>query len=281
MCVGIDLAKEGLDLGIRSSGECLAFRRDGAGIAALAERLRSAGPALVVLDATGGFEVTVAAGPAGAGLPVAVVDPAQIRAVARAVGRLAKTARLDAEIIARFAEGVRPAARPLPGPEAQAPADLVLRRRQLVEMIGRENYRRRQARSDRLRRGVDRILAARRPNRPPSTATSTTGSGGAPAWRAARNPITSVPGIAPVTARTLIAELPELGTIDRRRPAGFAEGQDRAALTEVRHKPAVRDPYTRLRARRRPSKAALVAAIRKLPTILNAILRDRKPWQDA
>jgi transposase len=321
MFVGIDVSKERLDVHARPSGESFALPRDGAGIAALAERLRSAGPVLVVLEATGGFEVTVAAGLAGAGLPLAVVNPAQIRAFARAVGRLAKTDRLDAEVIARFAEAVRPEARPVPGPEAQALAELVVRRRQLVEMIGMENNRRRQAHSDRVRRGVARILSALQAELADLDRDIDDRIKGSPAWRAAENLLTSVPGIGPITARTLIAELPELGTIDRRRLAalvgvapvnrdsGAMRGHRAIAggradvrrvlyilrrafaaplarrslltLTAVRHNPAVRDLYTRLRGRGRPAKAALVAAIRKLLTILNAIIRDQKPWQNA
>lgn len=307
MFVGIDVAKVRLDVHIRPSGESFSIPRDGAGIAALAERLRAAAPALIVLEATGGFELTVAAGLAGAGLPLAVVNPAQIRAFARALGRLAKTDRLDAEIIARFADQVRPEPRPVADAQAQALAELVARRRQVVEMIGMESNRRRQARSPTVLKGIERTLAALRAELAELDRELDDQIKGSPVWRAAENLLTSVPGIGPITARTLIAELPELGRIDRRRLAALvgvapvnrdsgamrghraiAGGRTEirnvlfmAALTATRNNPVIRALYARLRQRGRPAKAALVAAIRKLLSILNAILRDQRPWQSA
>jgi transposase len=141
--VGIDVSKDRLDVHLRPSGRAFAVARDGAGIEELLARLRADPPALVVLEATGGFETTVAGAIAGAGLPLAVVNPRQIRDFARATGRLAKTDRLDAEAIALFAERVRPGPRPVPGADTQALAELVARRRQVVEMIGMEQNRRR------------------------------------------------------------------------------------------------------------------------------------------
>jgi transposase len=305
--VGIDVSKDRLDVHVRPSGERFALSRDGAGIADLAERLRAARPTLVVLEATGGFEVTVAAGLAGAGLPLAVVNPAQIRAFARAVGQLAKTDRLDAEIIARFADRVRPEPRPVADEDARALAELVARRRQVVEMIGMESNRRRQATSDRVRKGVDRVLTALQAELADLDRDLDDQIKGSPAWRAAEDLLTSVPGIGPITARTLIAELPELGRIDRRRlaalvgvaPVNRDSGAMRghraiaggradvrnvlfmAALAAIRHNPVIRDLYDRRRRRGRPAKTALVAAIRKLLTILNAIIRDQRPWQSA
>jgi transposase len=305
--VGIDVSKDRLDVHVRPSGESFAVPRDGAGIAALAERLAAARPALVVLEATGGFEVTVAAGLAAAALPLAVVNPAQIRAFARAVGRLAKTDRLDALIIARFADQVRPEPRPIADAQAQALAELVARRRQVVEMIGMESNRQRQARSPKVLKGIDRTLKTLRTELAELDREIDDQIKGSPAWRAAENLLTSVPGIGPITARTLIAELPEPGRIDRRRLAalvgvapvnrdsgamrghraiagGRAEVRNvlyMAALTAARHNPVIRDLYCRLRQRGRPAKAALVAAIRKLLTILNAIIRDQIPWQSA
>lgn len=306
MFVGIDVSKDRLDVHLRPSGESFSVPHDGAGIADMVERLRASDPALIVLEATGGFELTVAAGLAGAGLPLAVVNPAQIRAFARAVGRLAKTDRLDAEIIARFADQVRPAPRPVADAQAQALAELVARRRQLVEMIGMESNRRRQARGQRVRQGIERTLATLRAELAELDRELDDQIKGSPAWRAADDLLTSVPGIGPITARTLIAELPELGRLDRRRlaalvgvaPVNRDSGALRghraiaggrtdvrnvlfmAALTATRHNPVIRALYTRLRARGRPAKAALVAAIRKLLTILNAILRDQRPWQN-
>ena len=145
---------------LRPSAESFAVARDGPGLERLVARLVAAGPELVVLEATGGFEITVAAAIAAGGLPLAVVNPAQIRAFARAIGRLAKTDRLDAELIARFAEQVRPEPRPVPGAQAQILAELVASRRQIVEMIGMESNRRRQARSAKVLGGIEHTLAA-------------------------------------------------------------------------------------------------------------------------
>lgn len=188
--------------------------------------------ALVVLEATGGFEVTVAAALAGAGLPLAVVNPRQIRDVARALGRLAKTDALDAEAIARFAEAVRPAPRPLSGPDAQALAERVARRRQVVEMIGMEKNRARQARGRPVRKRLAAILKALEAQRAALDRDIDTTLRGSPVWQATENLLTSVPGVGDITARTLIAELPELGVLDRRRIAalvGAATAPSRAA----------------------------------------------------
>jgi transposase len=307
MFVGIDVSKDRLDVHLRPSAESFAVTRDGQGLEQLTARLGSVRPELVVLEATGGFEIAVAAAVAAAGLPLAVVNPAQIRAFAKAIGRLAKTDRLDAELIARFAEQVRPAPRPVAGEQARTLAELVARRRQLVEMIGMEGNRRRQARSPKVLKGIERTLAALEAALAELDQEIDGQIKGSSAWRAAEELLTSVPGIGKITARTLIAELPELGRNDRRRlaalvgvaPVNRDSGALRghraiaggratvrnvlymAALAAVRWNPAIRDLYERLRARGRPAKAALVAAMRKLLTILNAILRDQRPWQSA
>ena len=305
MFVGIDVSKDRLDVHVRPSGEAFAVARDGEGLDRLAAKLRALAPELVVLEATGGFEAGVAAAVAGAGLPLAVVNPAQVRAFARATGRLAKTDRLDAALIARFAEQVRPEPRPVASEQAQGLAELVARRRQVVEMIGMEANRRRQARCPKVLRGIERTLAALQTALTELDQEIDGQVRGSPAWRAAEDLLTSVPGVGPITARTLIAELPELGRITRRRiaalvgvaPVNRDSGASRghraiaggrrgvrnvlymAALTAIRRNPAVRAAYERLRGRGTPAKAALVAAMRKLLTILNAVLRDRRPWQ--
>ena len=305
MFVGIDVSKNRLDVHLRPSAASFAVARDGPGLEQLVARLVAAGPELVVLEATGGFEITVAAAIAAAGLPLAVVNPAQIRAFARAIGRLAKSDRLDAELIARFAEQVRPEPRPVLDAQTQILAELVARRRQIVEMIGMESNRRRQARSAKVVRGIARTLAALQAALAELDQEIDGQVRGSPAWRAAEDLLTSVPGIGKITARTLIAELPELGRLDRRRiaalvgvaPVNRDSGAQRghraiaggrsavrhtlymAALTATSWNPAVRALYLRLRGRGRPAKAALVAAMRKLLTILNAIIRDRRPCQ--
>jgi transposase len=219
--VGIDVAKDRLDVHILPSGEAFAVARNGEGLDSLVARLREIVPTLIVLEATGGFEITVAAGIAGAGLPLAVVNPAQVRAFARATGRLAKTDRLDAELIAHFAEAVRPEPRPLASEAAQGLAEMVARRRQLVEMIGMERNRQRTARSPKVLKGIVRTLKALETALAAIDCEIDDEVRGSPAWRATEDLLTSVPGIGRITARTLIAELPELGGIDRGRPAAL------------------------------------------------------------
>ena len=257
-----------------------------------------------MLEATGGFEITVAAAIAGASLPLAVVNPVQIRAFARAVGRLAKTDRLDAEIIALFAERIRPEPRPLPDADARELAEIVARRRQIIEMIGMESNRQKQARHPKVLHGISTTLAALQA----ALTTLDQDLDGlirrSPAWRATEDLLTSLPGVGRITARTLIAELPELGQLTRRRiaalvglaPVNRDSGQMRglrgiaggrtsvrnalfmASLTAIRFCPPVRDIYQRLRSRGKPAKVALIAAAHKLLTILNAIIRTEKPW---
>ncbi len=306
-CVGIDVSKDRLDAHIRPSGEAFAVARDGKGLEQLVERLAAVDVSLVVVEATGGFETTVAAALAGAGLPLAVVNPRQIRDFARALGKLAKTDAIDAEVIALFAEKVRPEARPLASQEARALGELVVRRRQIVEMIGMEANRRRQAAAKRLVKKIDRHLAFLEKELADVDADIDSGVRASPVWREKEDLLTSVPGVGAVTARTLIAELPELGQLDRRKLAALVgvapfnrdSGKWRghrmigggrtsvrnalymAALAATRWNPVIRAAYRRLVARGRPKKVALVACLRRLLTILNAILRDKTPWQTA
>ena len=305
--VGIDVSKKTLDIHILPENERLQVPRDAAGLNGLTQHLRSLSPELVVLEATGGFEIVVAAALAGAGLPVVVANPAQIGAFARALGRLAKTDRLDAEVIALFAERVRPEVRPLADAQTAQLAELVGRRRQLVEMLGMEGNRRRQARHPKVLRGIEKTIAALQAALTDLDQEIDDTMRGSPAWRAVEDLLTSVPGVGPITARTLIAELPELGQLSRRRVAalvgvapinrdsgthrgirGIAGGRGSvrrvlymATLVAVRYNPAIRAIYERLRNGGRPAKVALIAASRKLLTILNAILREKTPWQSA
>ena len=304
---GIDVSKDRLDVHLRPSGQGFAVPRDGPGLERLAAELRSLSPALVVLEATGGFEVTVAAALAGAGLPLAVGNPRQIRDFARATGRLAKTYRLDAEAIALFAERVRPEARPVAGAEAQGLAELVARRRQIVEMIGMEANRRRQARSASVARTIAatlRVLEAQLADLDRDIDGAVRAS---PVWRDADDLLRSVPGIGPVASRTLIAEMPELGRLDRRgaaalvgvapvnRDSGRMRGHRAiaggrtavrnvlfmATLSAIRWNPVLKAHYAQLTARGRPKMVAIVACMRRLLAILNAILRTGRPWQTA
>ena len=305
--VGIDVSKDRLDVHLRPSGRAFAVARDGAGIEELLARLRAEPPALVVLEATGAFEITVAGAVAGAGLPLAIANPRQIRDFARATGRLAKTDRLDAEAIALFAERVRPEPRPLPDADARALAELVARRRHVAEMIGMEGNRRRQARAP----GVARTIAATLKVLEAQLADLDRGIDGAvrgsPAWRAADDLLRSVPGIGAVASRTLIAEMPELGRLGRReaaaligvaplnRDSGTMRGHGAiaggrasvrnvlfmATLSAIRWNPVLKAHYQQLIRRGRPKKVAIVACMRRLLGMLNAIIRTASPWRAA
>lgn len=303
--VGIDVSKDRLDVHLRPSGEAFAVARNDEGLDSLAPRLAALNPVLVVLEATGGFEITVAAALAGAGLPLVVINPRQIRDFARATGRLAKTDALDAEIIAVFAERVQPVPRALPDQQARALADLVARRRQIVEMIGTESNRRRQVRDKRLAKRIDAHLAWLQRELNHIETDLGTAIRATPAWREKEDLMTAVPGVGPTTARTLLADLPELGSLDRRRIAALvgvapinrdsgamrgrrmiAGGRANvrkvlymATLTAIRRNPPIKALYDRLVQAGRPKKLAITACMRKLITILNAIIRDRSQWK--
>jgi transposase len=305
--VGLDVAKHRLDLHVRPTDETFSCATDEAGLAALVQRVQSLAPTLVVLEATGSYEVPVGAALASAGIPVAVVNPRQIRDFARATGQLAKTDALDARAIALFAEAIQPAARPLATEQAQLLSALVARRRQLVEMVGAESNRRQQARDRRLQRQLDEHLKWLHKALEKLEADLHDTLRSSPVWRERENLLTSVPGIGSTTASALIADLPELGHLDRRRIAALAglapmnrdSGTLRgrrmicggrptvrralymATVAAIRFNPTIATFYRRLVAAGRPPKVALTAAMRKLLTILNAVLRDQRPWQPA
>ena len=302
--VGIDVSKAHLDVHLRPSGETFRLANDPAGLVELVGRLRPLGPALVVLEATGGFERAAVAALAEAGLPVVAVNPRQARDFARALGRLAKTDAIDAAVLAEFAERVRPEVRPLLDAQARLLADLMARRRQLVEMRVAEQNRLHAASDRRLRRGIEEHIAwlDRRLK-------SLDGELGelieaSPVWRAKDELLQGVPGIGPVVSRSLLAEMPELGTLSRQKVAALAGLAPRnrdsgtlrgrrtigggrasvrcalyqAALSAARYNPRVKPLYVRLRAAGKAAKVALIACARKLLTILNAMLRDNRHW---
>ena len=305
--VGVDVAKDRLAVNIQPSGESFDVARDEQGLAELVRRLQPLGVALIALEATGGYEVVAAATLAAAALPVAVINPRQIRDFARATGRLAKTDALDAHIIAVFAATVRPAARPVADAQSRLLGELVARRRQLVEMLGAELNRRRLIEDAALRRRLDahiRWLERALQDLEGDIATTVRSS---PLWRATEDLLRSVPGVGPITAHTLIAELPELGRLGRRkiaalvgvapinRDSGTFRGRRMiaggrapvrhvlymATLSAIRHNTVIAAFYRRLADAGRPGKLAVTAAMRKLLVILNAILRDQRPWQIA
>jgi transposase len=305
--VGIDVSKDRLDVAVRPSGEAFTVERNAAGLERLIERLRILSPYIVALEATGGFETVVVAAVAAAGVPVVVINPAQIRAFARALGQRAKTDPIDADVIARFAEATKPVPRPLPDEATRQLADLVARRRQIIEMIGAERQREKRTALPRLRKSLRRVIGMLEKELAGLDIDIDETVRGTPAWREKEDLLASVPGVGTTIARTLIADLPELGTLSRKQIAALAglapftrqSGQWKgrsfigggrsvvrtalfmAALVAMRHNQTLKGFFQRLRQAGKPKMVALIAVARKLLTILNAMVRDNKRWQNA
>ena len=304
--VGIDVSKDRLDVSVQPAGTALSYNRDAVGIEGLIEALAPLAPQLVAVEATGGFEAVVAASLAAAGLPVVVVNPAQVRSFADALGKPCQADRIDAQVIAQFAAAANPPVRALPDAATQALADLVTRRRQIIQMIVAEGQREKRA-SVRARKSIQRLLKSLRAELSEIDAEIDESVRGSAIWREKENLLASVPGVGSGTARTMLAELPELGTLNRRQIAALAglapftrqSGKWRgksfisggrasvrtalfmAAMTAMRCNPALRAFHHRLRAAGKPKMVALIAVARKLLTVLNAILRDKTKWQNA
>lgn len=305
--IGIDVSKDRLDVHVRPSGEMFAVPRDGKGLESLVERLLELKPTLVAVEATGGFETIVAAAVAGASIPLAVVNPAQIRNFAQAAGKRAKTDPIDAAVIAHFADALRPEPRELPDEQARLLAEMVSRRRQIVEMKTAEGQREKRASNVRIRKGLQRHIAMLQKELDAIDRDIETMVRGSPVWRAKEDLLASVPGVGNIVARTLLAELPEIGRLSRREIASLAglapytrqSGRWRgksmisggrasvrsvlhmAALVASRRNPALKSFYQRLLSAGKPKMVAMVAVARKLLTTLNAIIRDNRPWQNA
>ncbi|MGY3693499.1 transposase [Bradyrhizobium sp. USDA 3240] len=305
--VGIDVSKDRLDVHVRPSGEAFAVARDGKGLEELVARLQVISPALIAVEATGGFETIVAAALAGAQLPLVVVNPAQIRHFAQAVGQRAKTDPIDAAVIARFVEAVKPEPRAMPDQEARLLAELVSRRRQIIEMIVAERQREKRAENVRVRKSLARHIKVLEKELPEIDNDIDTLVRGSPVWRAKEELLVSFPGVSNTLARTFLAEVPELGALNRRQIASLAglapftrqsgrwkgksmigggraklrAGLYMAALSASRYHPQLKVFYRRLVTAGKPKMVALSAVARKVLTTLNAMLRDKKPWQPA
>ncbi len=301
--IGIDIAKDSLDIHVKPTDEHWISANTAKGINDTVYRLSALEPDCIVVEATGGFEMDLATAISTAGLPLAIVNPRQVRDFARALGRLAKTDAIDAEVIALFAEKVRPECRPLPTDEEQALKELVTRRRQLVDMRTMESNRIKQSKVNEINSSikshivyidnelavVDREIKQR--------------IKASPVWRAKDKLLKSIPGIGDGSAVMLMAALPELGTLNRRqiaalvglapmnRDSGTFRGRrmirgGRAAvrsylymptLTAIQHNPFIKAMYNRLIMAGKASKVAITACMRKLLTILNAVMRDSSP----
>lgn len=305
MFVGIDVSKARLDIAMRPMGETESVANDDTGIEALVKRLGEIHPALIVLEATGGIERPITRALTSAELPVVVVNPRQVRDFAKATGQLAKTDSIDAEVLARFAEAVRPALRALPDEVTLELRALIARRRQITEMIVAERNRLSKA-SKAVRKRIDvhiRWLEAELGRADKDLDQSIRQS---PIWQENQDLLKSVPGIGPVISRTLLAELPELGQLNRKqiaalvgvaplnRDSGTMRGRRTiwggrasvravlymAALVASRRNAVIRAFYHRLRKAGKAPKVALVACMRKLLTILNAMIKHKTRWSE-
>lgn len=305
--VGIDVSKDRLDVHVRPREQAFVVTRDGKGLHELVERLRNVQPSLIAVEATGGFETVVAAAIAGAQLPLAVVNPAQVRHFAQAVGKRAKTDPIDAAVIARFAEAVKPEPRALPDEAARLLAELVSRRTQIIEMLVAERQREKRASAERVRKSLSRHIRMLEKELPEVDRDIDGMVRGSPVWRAKEDLLITFPGVARTITRNMLADLPELGRLTRReiaslvgiapftRQSGKWNGKSMigggrpsvrsalymAALSAIRCNPLMREFYQRLLARGKPKMVALIAVARKVLTVLNAMLRDNRPWQPA
>lgn len=303
--IGIDVSKARLDVAMRPSAEKLSVSNDEAGIQALVKRLSELKPVLIVLEATGGLERSVSGTLGSAQLPVVVVNPRQVRDFAKALGQLAKTDRIDAEVLAHFAEVIRPPLRPLPDKVSLELRALIARRRQLIEMIVAEKNRL-SAASKAVRKRIEAHIRWLETELDRADKDLDQSIRQSPIWQEHQDLLRSVPGIGPVVSRTLLAELPELGRLNRKQiaalvgiaPLNCDSGTFRgrrgiwggratvravlymAALVASRRNSVIRDFYKRLREKGKAPKVALVACMRKLLTILNAMIKHKTRWSE-
>lgn len=301
--IGVDVSAAELVVGVLPTGEVWQVANDPGGISALRTRLGELSPALIVLEASGGYEAGVAGELIDAGMPAVVINPRQTREFARATGRLAKTDTIDALALARFGQAVQPQVRPLPGKKAKELRALVVRRRQIVAMITAERNRRPKA-TPCVRQQIEQHIAWLQSQLDDLGSDLDQLIEASPIWRAKDHLLQSVPGIGAVSSRVLLVELPELGQLNRKeiaclvgvaphnRDSGTFRGKRSvwggranvrsalymATLVACRFNPVVSAFYNRLCQAGKPKKVALVASMRKLLTILNVIVRDLSPW---
>jgi transposase len=301
--IGIDVAKDVLDIAVRPTGDTWQVTNDEAGITALVNQLKTLRPTLIVLEATARLHAAAVAAVAAAGLPIQAVNPRQVRDFAKATGILAKTDAIDARLLAHFADAVRPAVRPLPDAQTQALSMLLARRRQLVEMMTAERNRRVGV-SPSIRAGIDEHLAWLKTRLDQADRELIHRLRDSPLWRERDDLFEGVPGVGPILTATLLADLPELGMLSHKQIAALVgiapfnrdSGRQRgkpliwggrsavramlymATLTATRFNPLIRAFYQRLVANGKLRKVALVACMHKLLTILNAMVRRNTPW---
>jgi transposase len=301
--VGIDISKDTLDIGFQPSGQTVQIPHDEPGLAEATRRLRKAAPRLVVLEASGGLETALATALIAAGVPVAVVNPRQVRDYAKATGRLAKTDRIDALVLADFARAIRPEVRPMKDALTRELDEQVTRRRQLVEMRVQESLR--LGRASKVQQKSLKSHIAWLDKRIEEIDTDLRRRlRASPAWRAKDDLLRSIPGVGAITSTTLLAKLPELGTLGRKGIAALAglaplandSGKKRgkrviwggraevrcalymSTVTAIRCNPVIHTFAERLKAAGKPAKVVIIACMRKLLSIMNAMLKSNAPW---
>jgi len=303
LSVGIDVAKSTLDVAVSNSPEVCRFSNDDSGIGLVVDRIKALEPESIVIEATGGLELTLVAALQAASLPVVIINPRQVRDFARSTGRLAKTDAIDARMLALFGIRVKPDIRPLPDKMARQMDCLLTRRRQLVEMLTAEQNRLLQARND-VRPGIEAHISWLEEALAEINSEVDNRIKASPSWREKDDLLKTMPGIGNVVSSALLIELPELGSLNRRqiavlvgvaplnRDSGAMRGKRSvwggrarlravlymAALVASRHNPAIAAFYQRLVAAGKRKKVALVACMRKMLTVLNAMMRSMTPW---
>jgi transposase len=303
--VGIDVSKNTLDVHVRPDNQVFQYPNTEDGISALLDGLKPVPPTLVVVEATGGYENAVVAALSVAGIPLSLVNPKRARDFAKAVGRLAKTDRIDAGVLAEFADKVRPPARPLPDAAAVQLQALLARRRQLIGMQTMERNRLAGVADRGVRRSIEAVLRALRKEIDRAERDLDAAIAASPAWQAKDELLQSIPGIGPIVSRTLLADLPELGTLSREAAAALAGlaplnrdsgahrgkrmiGGGRTAVRNMLYLGAqaarqgnalMRAFSDRLAKAGKAPKVIRVAIARKLLIVANAVLRDRRPWE--
>lgn len=302
--VGIDVSKSTLDIGCKPSGQDFQITYESAEVDKLVTQLQQTQPTLIVLEATGGLELQAATALAAKGLPVAVVNPRQVRDFAKATGRLAKTDKIDAAVLADFAKAIRPQVRPLKDEETQALDDLVDRRRQLIGMRVQEVLRLGTAVTKPMKTSLKKHIKWLDRQIEDVDGDLTRNLRESKVWRAKDDLLKSIPGIGSVTTMTMLSKCPELGELSRREIAALAgvapmandSGKHRgkrsiwggraeiravlymATLSAIRCNVAIKAFADRLRKAGKPPKVVIVACMRKLLTIMNAMVKNKTPW---
>ena len=304
--IGIDIAKTQLDLAVHGAGAPWQVAYDSAGLKQVVTQLRTLAPTLIVVEATGGLETRLVSALLATSLPVAVVNPRQVRAFAHAAGILAKTDRLDAQVLAQFAATMQPTPRPQPDAATQQLSAVLARRQQVVDMLTAEKNRLSQQLESALRKRLRAHITWLTKELERTEQELTQLIQQSPAWRAQDDLLQSAKGVGPVFSQTLLAEVPELGQLNRKqmaaligvapfnRESGGYRGKRRiwggrarvravlymGALVATRHNPVIKAFYERLLAAGKEKKVALTACMRKLLTILNAMIKQQTKWQD-